>query len=175
MVGGIHVQWLADKSCGKMAQARKNRNVVGPYSRRLRRGVIGDMVDGRSTIGRFYRDLEAQLVWPCGRAPSIAQWLLIDRLIRTIAQLNALDSKLMSGGAWTDHDSRSHNGLVNRQWLLFARGRFCAGETRRGPLPRFWRLSTPSARRWHDGDRRNFLRKSPNCRGESQNCHGAKR
>jgi hypothetical protein len=101
-----------------LSQARENRNKIGPYSRRLRRGAIGDMVDGRSTIGRFCRDLEAQLVRHCGGAPSITQRLLIDRLIRTTAQLDALDRKLMNGEAWSDHDSRTHGGLINRQRLL---------------------------------------------------------
>ncbi len=101
-----------------MTKPSENRNKIGPYSRRLRRGAIGDLVDGRSTIGRYVRDLEAQLVRHCGGAPSVTQRLLIDRLIRTTAQLDALDQKLMNGANWTDHDSRTHGGLINRQRLL---------------------------------------------------------
>lgn len=103
---------------GILTQPSGIRNKIGPYSRRLRRGAIGDLVDGRSTIGRFCRDLEAQLVRHCGGAPSVTQRLLIDRLIRTTAQLDALDQKLMNGANWTDHDSRTHGGLINRQRLL---------------------------------------------------------
>jgi hypothetical protein len=96
------------------------RRKLGPHSRTLRRGVIGSSaVDGRSTIGRYLRDLEAQLIAHCGGAPSITQKLLIERAIRTTVQLNALDEKLAaSDGHWTDHDSRTHGGLINRQRLL---------------------------------------------------------
>jgi hypothetical protein len=92
---------------------------IGPYSRTLRRGVIGtSAIDGRSTAGRYWRDLEAQLVAHCGGAPTITQKLLIERLIRTTVQLNALDEKLLAADNWTDHDARTHGGLINRQRLL---------------------------------------------------------
>jgi hypothetical protein len=72
----------------------------------------------RSTAGRYVRDLEAQLIAHCGGAPTITQRLLIERLIRTTVQLNALDDKLLAAGSWTDHDGRTHGGLINRQRLL---------------------------------------------------------
>jgi hypothetical protein len=98
---------------------RRVRRKVGPYSRTLRRGVIGtSALDGRSTAGRYVRDLEAQLVAHCGGAPTITQRLLIERLIRTTVQLNTLDVAAAAGGGWTDHDSRTHGGLINRQRLL---------------------------------------------------------
>jgi hypothetical protein len=96
----------------------KTHRRVGPYSRTLRRGAIGATIDGRSTIGRYVRDLEAQLVAHCGGHPSITQRLLIDRAIKTTVQLAALDEKLAAGAGWTDHDSRTHGGLINRQRLL---------------------------------------------------------
>jgi hypothetical protein len=96
-----------------------DRRRFGPYSRALRRGVIGSSaIDGRSTEGRYLRDLEAQLIAHCGGSPSITQKLLIERLVRTTIQLNALDEKLAAAGNWTDHDSRTHGGLINRQRLL---------------------------------------------------------
>ena len=101
-----------------MTATAKNHRKVGPYSRVLRRGAIGTLIDGRSTIGRYMRDLEQQLIAHCGGSPSITQRLLVDRLIRTTMQLNNLDQKLMSGDNWTDHDSRTHGGLINRQRLL---------------------------------------------------------
>jgi hypothetical protein len=96
-----------------------DRRRFGPYSRTLRRGVIGSWaIDGRSTEGRYLRDLEAQLITHCGGSPSVTQKLLIERLIRTTVQLNALDEKLAAAANWTDHDSRTHGGLINRQRLL---------------------------------------------------------
>jgi hypothetical protein len=97
----------------------RNHTPIGPYSRSLRRGVIGTLpLDGRSTEGRYVRDLERQLITHVGGSPTIAQRLLIDRLVRTTIQVNALDEKLLAGVNWTDHDSRTHGGLINRQRLL---------------------------------------------------------
>lgn len=95
----------------------RNHQMVGPYSKRLRRGSIGCSVDGRSAEGRYIRDLEAQLTAHIGGAPNIALKLLIDRIVKTSMQIDALDAKLASGN-WTDTDARTHGGLVNRQRLL---------------------------------------------------------
>jgi hypothetical protein len=85
---------------------------VGPYSRRLHRGAIGDLYDGRSAEGRFVRHLEAELIAHVGGNPTITQRLLIDRLIKIRLQLDALDRK-MADGEWTAHDGRTHGGLLN--------------------------------------------------------------
>ncbi|HTV44845.1 MAG TPA: hypothetical protein VMF05_05980 [Stellaceae bacterium] len=95
-----------------------NHRKVGPYSRMLRRGAIGASIDGRSTLGRFIRDLEQQLISHVGGAPSITQRLLIDRTIKVTVQLDALDRKLMAADGWNEHDGRTHNALINRQRLL---------------------------------------------------------
>jgi hypothetical protein len=95
----------------------RNQPQLGPYSKRLRRGSIGCSVDGRSAEGRYIRDLEAQLIAHIGGEPIIAQKLLIDRIVKTSMQVDALDAKLASGN-WTDTDARTHGGLVNRQRLL---------------------------------------------------------
>jgi hypothetical protein len=50
-------------------------------SRVLRRGVLGDRVDGRSREGRFLTKIERELTRQVGR-PSFAQVLLIRRLAR---------------------------------------------------------------------------------------------
>lgn len=92
-------------------------NKTRPYSRTLRRGVIGKDIDGRSEVGRYARDLETQLTEHCGGNPTITQKLLIECLIKTSLQLRALDEKL-AGDNWTEHDSRTHGGLINRQRLL---------------------------------------------------------
>jgi hypothetical protein len=116
----------------KSAKSSPDRRKLGPYSRVLRRGVIGtSAIDGRSREGRYLRDLEAQLIAHSGGAPSITQRLLIERVTRTTVQLNKLDKKLLAGDSWTDHDSRTHGGLINRQRLLlrWRRGRQAAPTT----------------------------------------------
>lgn len=90
----------------------RHRRIFGPYSRRLRRGAVGDLCDGRSALGRFIRDLESQLVAHVGGAPSIAERLIIERVIRLRLQLDALDTKLAAGD-WTPHDGRTYGGILN--------------------------------------------------------------
>jgi hypothetical protein len=53
----------------------KSRGKLGPYSRRLQRGVIGGLreIDGRSAEGRFARHLEAELTAHVGGNPTIVQ------------------------------------------------------------------------------------------------------
>ena len=85
---------------------------LGPYSRRLRRGAIGVSVDGRSALGRFIRDLEAQLVAHCGGSPTVPQRMLIDRMIKLRVQLDLLDEKV-GGPGWTPHDARTYGGMLN--------------------------------------------------------------
>ena len=90
---------------------RKTRT-TGPYSKKLARGAIAYAYDGRSEEGRFIRDLEKQLIQHVGGDPSIAQKLLIDRIIKTRIQLDMLDQKLL-GPEWTDHDRRTFGALQN--------------------------------------------------------------
>src|SRR3979411_3130483 len=104
------------------------RRRVGPYSRKLQRGAIGDCVDGRSAEGRFIRDLERQLVDHVGGSPSVTQRLLIERIIKIKLQLDGLDGKLTSGD-WTAHDQRTYGALLNAQ-------RLCLRELGLGPAPR---------------------------------------
>ena len=85
---------------------------LGAYSRRLHRGALGNLFDGRSAEGRFVRNLEAELVAHCGGNPSITERLLIDRLIKIRLQLDMLDERLAAGN-WTPHDVRTHGGLLN--------------------------------------------------------------
>jgi hypothetical protein len=86
-------------------------------SRVLRRGVLGDKVDGRSREGRFLTKCERELVAQVGGAPSFTQRLLIRRLARGMLRLELLDEK-MTAGAWTDHDARTFGGLSNAVRLL---------------------------------------------------------
>src|SRR4030081_3311207 len=114
-----------------MAMAEKSttdRRRLGPYSKRLHRGAIGYLVDGRSAEGRFIRNLEAELVAHVGGSPTIAQRLLVDRIIKVRLQLDALDNKLTSGD-WTAHDQRTYGALLNAQ-------RLCLRELSLGAAPR---------------------------------------
>ena len=95
-----------------------HRQQLGPYSRSLRRGAIGASLDGRSEAGRYARDLERQLIEHAGGNLTITQKMLVDRIVKTALQLRALDEKFGDGTGWTDCDSRTHNGLVNRQRLM---------------------------------------------------------
>src|SRR3954452_3274407 len=89
-----------------------DRRRLGPYSRKLQRGAIGDLVDGRSAEGRFIRNLEAELTAHVGGSPTITQRLLIDRIIKVRLQLDALDDKLAARD-WTAHDQRTYGALLN--------------------------------------------------------------
>jgi hypothetical protein len=85
-------------------------------SRVLRRGVLGDRIDGRSREGRFLSQCERELTRQVG-APSFTQRLLIRRLARGMLRLELLDEK-MTGGTWTDHDARTFGGLSNMVRLI---------------------------------------------------------
>ena len=58
------------------------------------------------------RHLEAELIAHIGGSPTIAQRLLIERVIKMRLQLDGLDAKLMKSG-WTAHDTRTYGGLAN--------------------------------------------------------------
>jgi hypothetical protein len=73
-------------------------------------------MDGRTEIGRFVRNLEAELIAHIGGAPSITQKLMIDRIIRTKLQLDSLDEKL-AAGTFTPHDQRTYGALLNAHRL----------------------------------------------------------
>lgn len=100
-----------------MSQGGKSRGRLGPYSAVFRRGAIGASIDGRSTTGRFIRDMEKQLIDHVGGKPTVTQRLLIERIIKVRLQLDLLDDKLTSG-EWTPHDSRTYGGLLNAYRLL---------------------------------------------------------
>ena len=85
---------------------------LGPHCRALRRGVIGDAIDGRSREGKFLRRIEAELMAQIGASPSFAQSLLIRRAARAMLQLELLDQKMASGN-WTAFDGRVQSGLNN--------------------------------------------------------------
>ena len=96
----------------KPAAPKANTARVGPHSRALRRGAVGDQIDGRSREGRFLRAAEAELIAQTGGEPSFGQRILIRRAARAMLRLELLDAK-MAEGSWTDHDARTFGGLSN--------------------------------------------------------------
>jgi hypothetical protein len=94
------------------AHSSHTRQPLGPHSRVLRRGVLGDAIDGRSKEGRFLRHCEAGLLAQLGGEPSFAQRLLIRRVSRAVLRLDFLDEK-MASGTLTDHDAKAFSALSN--------------------------------------------------------------
>ena len=78
-------------------------------SRVLRRGSLGDQIDGRSREGRFLRDVERELVAHVGGKPTVTQKLLIRRLARGLLRLELLDERI-TRGELNDHDARTFIG-----------------------------------------------------------------
>jgi hypothetical protein len=99
------------------ATSSANAPRLGPHCRSLRRGVIGDAIDGRSREGKFLRKCEAELLAQIGGEPSFAQRLLIRRIARAMLKLELFDTK-MTAGTWTDHDARTYGGLSNALRLM---------------------------------------------------------
>jgi hypothetical protein len=117
---------------------------LGPHSRALARGVIGDAIDGRSREGKFLRKCEAELVAQVGGEPSFAQRLLIRRIARVMLKLELFDAK-MAGDNWTDHDARTYGGLSNSLRLMLREvGGKAAPAKRANPLAEHF--SRPPAR-----------------------------
>jgi hypothetical protein len=84
---------------------RKMRS-LSSESRIIRRGVLGDRIDGRSREGRFLSQCERELTAQVGGQPSFAQKLLIRSLARAALRLELIDEKSLAG-ALTDHDART--------------------------------------------------------------------
>jgi hypothetical protein len=83
------------------------------HSRVLRRGSLGDQVDGRSKEGRFLRDVERELLAPLGPEPSFGQRLLARRAARLALQLELLDERAAQGKEWSTHDLRAYHAMQN--------------------------------------------------------------
>jgi len=85
---------------------------LGPESRVLRRGVLGDALDGRSKEGRYLTRVERELSEQVGGSPSFAQRMLITRAARAMLRLETLDTK-MAAGELSAHDARTFSALSN--------------------------------------------------------------
>jgi hypothetical protein len=82
---------------------------VGPYSRTLLRGAIGDAVDGRSREGRFMRAYEQSLVQHVGGEPTAVQRVLISRATRLAMHIELMDRPSLQGDGITERDGRQYS------------------------------------------------------------------
>ncbi len=87
---------------------------LGPYSRTIARGALGDSIDGRSREGKILRRTEQELLGQLGRESSFGERLLIRRVARATLQLELFDQKLAAGKEFTAHDARAFSALSNQ-------------------------------------------------------------
>jgi hypothetical protein len=85
---------------------------ISPHCRALRRGSLGESIDGRSREGKFLQKCEVELIAQIGGEPSFAQMLAVRRIARLSLQAELFDRKMASGD-WTPHDSRTAAGINN--------------------------------------------------------------
>ena len=82
------------------ATSSNGQRRFGPYSRAIQRGVVSDVIDGRSREGKYLRRIEAELAAQLGGSPSFAQKLLIRRISRMMLRLEEFDRKLDAAAAY---------------------------------------------------------------------------
>ena len=85
-------------------------------SRVIRRGSLGDKIDGRSREGRFLSQAERAVLGQLGPAVTFTQRMLVRRLARGLLRLELLDEKALAG--MTDHDARTFSALSNQVRLI---------------------------------------------------------
>ena len=105
-----------DYRCMNAVDPVRRMRPLSAESRIIRRGVLGDRVDGRSREGRFLSQIERELTRQVGQ-PSFAQTLLIRRLARAALRLELIDERSLAGPLG-DHDARSFSALSNQVRLL---------------------------------------------------------
>jgi hypothetical protein len=105
-----------DYRCMNAVDPVRRMRPLSAESRIVRRGVLGDRVDGRSREGRFLSQIERELTRQVGQ-PSFAQTLLIRRLARAALRLELIDERSLAGPLG-DHDARSFSALSNQVRLL---------------------------------------------------------
>ena len=83
---------------------------IGPHSRALSRGAVGDGLDGRSREGRFIRQAERELLNQLGGDPPFAQRALVRHAVRLMLAAEKFDGHL-GGSAVTSIDAAQLGGL----------------------------------------------------------------
>jgi hypothetical protein len=101
-----------------MSSLKLDAKRIGPYSRAVRRGALGDSVDGRSRAGKMLKRVESELLAQIPGEPSFAQKLLARRAARAVWMLDELDLKLVEGRNWNACDSNTQGGLGNSLRLI---------------------------------------------------------
>jgi hypothetical protein len=95
---------------------------LGPYSRSLDRGAMGDFIDGRSWEARFLKRYEKMLVKHVGGKPSLVQRALITRCARVALHLELMDQRsLRDGHVFGVHDHNYYVSWSNSLARLLAR------------------------------------------------------
>jgi hypothetical protein len=87
----------------------RNSDKLGPYSRRLNRGALGN-ISGRSREGRFIRALERDLLELLGPDPTLPSRLLVSRIARASLRIEMLEEKIADGLA-TELDGKILHNL----------------------------------------------------------------
>lgn len=98
----------------KPASPSSKLRPLGPYSRNLTSGAVGDGIDGPSREGRMLRQTECELFTQIGGNVSFGQRLLIRRIARATLQLEIFDVKFATGADFTAHDARAFSALSNQ-------------------------------------------------------------
>jgi hypothetical protein len=96
----------------KTPTSSTKRTALTAHSRSIRRGSLGDFIDGRSREGKFLRRIEAELLAQLGQEPSFGERLLVRRAARAALRLELFDEKFKKG-TWSDNDARTFGGLSN--------------------------------------------------------------
>lgn len=99
------------KKIEKRSSTKRPR--LGPYSRSLHRGALGETIDGRSAEGRFIRAYERMLLKSLGAAPSDLQRQLVIRASRLALLVELMDRRMIGGANQTLHDSNFHLAWQN--------------------------------------------------------------
>jgi hypothetical protein len=85
---------------------------IGPYCAAIRRGALGDKINGRSPEGKFIRKVEAELTAQLGGSPTFAQTILIRRVARLALQAELFDERF-SNGTFTEYDGKVYGGVCH--------------------------------------------------------------
>jgi hypothetical protein len=91
-----------------IAVATKNARPIGATSRRN----ALNRIDGRTTGGRYLREIRCGLTAHVGGSPSVPQRLLIERVAVDLLRLRLLDAEMVAGN-FSEHDGRIAHALRN--------------------------------------------------------------
>lgn len=112
LMSGEHVVPAQDWRLVRRVDDKRKR--LGPHSKVLDRGALGQAIRGDSREGRYIRAYERLLTEHIGGEPSIAQKLMITRAARIALHLELLDESVFkTGHALTQHDFQHYCAWSN--------------------------------------------------------------